>query len=81
MSELECFHSPVLDMDYIFFNMGVICWPLVGREGLGGCEKVEPADCGLRRKWVAVSWKGERVHRLLEKMVTEGHEKCENCTL
>lgn len=47
VSELECFYSPALDMDYIFFNMGVICWPLVGREGLGGCEKVEPADCGL----------------------------------
>lgn len=29
MSELECFHSLVLDMDYIFFDMGVICWPLV----------------------------------------------------
>lgn len=50
MSEIERFHSPVLDMDYIFFNMGVICGPLVGREGLGGCEKVEPADCGLLRK-------------------------------
>lgn len=31
---------------YFFFNMGLICGPLVGREGLGGCEKVGPADCG-----------------------------------
>lgn len=47
VSELQCFHSPVLDMDYIFFIVGVICWPLVGRRGCSDCEKVEPVDCRL----------------------------------
>lgn len=77
VSDVECFHSAVLDMDYIFFNMGVICGPLVGREGLW--------ESGACRLWAVrkVGWdvlKRWRVHRLL-KMVTEGHEKCESRAL
>lgn len=48
MSELECFHSPVPDMDYIFFNMGVICWVLVGRGNGGGWRE---GDSVVVRKW------------------------------
>lgn len=56
MSELECFYSPVLDMNYIFFIwvfFGVGWALVVWEEGEGGkvelcdCEKVELADCGL----------------------------------
>lgn len=34
VSEIECFHSPALDMDYVFFfpYTGVICGPLVASE-------------------------------------------------
>lgn len=35
VSEIECFHSQALDMDYVFFFLltrGVICRPLVASE-------------------------------------------------
>lgn len=52
MSEIECFHSPALDMDYmvfIFLDMGVIFAGhlLRGRD----CEKVRRLRAALKVGW------------------------------
>lgn len=79
MSELECFHSPVLDMDYIFLTWGLFVGHLLGGRSSVAVRKwsLQTVSCEERRCDV----KRRKVHLLLEKMVTQGHEKCETCTL